>query len=72
MNFINVLPNFAPSKRYYYLKIFEKQMKLLNVSPDFWVPHLIKNLSNNICKLVACKDKEIIKKYSLVHNILLP
>ena len=51
--------------------MFGRQMKLLNVPPDFWVSHLIGVLPNDICKLIAREDEEMFKNYSHIRNILL-
>lgn len=68
-----VLPIFVPEKddMSLFLTMFERQMKLLNVSPDFWVSHLIGILPNEICKLVAREDEATFKDYSHIRNILL-
>lgn len=68
-----VLPTFIPDKddMSLFLTMFERQMKLLNVSTDLWVSYLIGVLPTEIGKLIAREPEEKFKDYAYIRTILL-
>ncbi|CAL1262124.1 unnamed protein product [Larinioides sclopetarius] len=54
-----------------FLTMFERHMKLLNVSADYWVSYLIGVLPSDVGKLIAREPEEMFKNYTHVRTILL-
>ena len=69
----SVLPTFVPDKddMSIFLVTFERQMKLLNVSKDMWVSHLIGVLPSDVAKLIAREPEEMFGNYPHIRNVLL-
>ncbi|GFU10967.1 uncharacterized protein TNCV_2934531 [Trichonephila clavipes] len=53
------------------LTLFERQMKLLDLGKDLWVPYLIGALPSEITSLIACEPEEKLRDYSHIRGMLL-
>ncbi|GFU75146.1 SCAN box domain-containing protein [Trichonephila clavipes] len=51
--------------------MFERRMKLPNVTADFWVSHLTPLLPSDIGRLIAREPEEMLRNYAHIRNILL-
>ncbi|GFR15389.1 uncharacterized protein TNCT_462271 [Trichonephila clavata] len=47
-----------------FLTLFERQMKLLNLGKDLWVPYLIGSLPSDVTSLIAREPEEKCRDYS--------
>ncbi|GFS76735.1 uncharacterized protein TNCV_1622931 [Trichonephila clavipes] len=54
-----------------FLTLFERQMKLLNLVEDLWVPYLIGALPSDITSLIAREPEEKCRDYSHIRGMLL-
>ncbi|GFT56009.1 uncharacterized protein TNCV_3116951 [Trichonephila clavipes] len=54
-----------------FLTLFERQMKLLDLGKDLWVPYLIGALPSEITSLIAREPEEILRDYSHIREMLL-
>ncbi|GFY45452.1 SCAN box domain-containing protein [Trichonephila inaurata madagascariensis] len=68
-----VSPTFTPDKDdiSLFLRMFERQMKLLSVPSDFWISHLIGVIPSDISRLIARGPEEMFRNYTHIRNILL-
>ncbi|GFU68323.1 uncharacterized protein TNCV_834501 [Trichonephila clavipes] len=54
-----------------FLTLFERQMKLLDLSEDLWVPYLIGALPSDVTFLIAHEPEEKCRDYSHIRGMLL-
>ncbi|GFY03919.1 transposon Tf2-8 polyprotein [Trichonephila clavipes] len=54
-----------------FLTLFERQMKLLDLGEDLWVPYLIGALPNDATSLIAREPEEKCRDYSHIRGMLL-
>ncbi|GFU99737.1 uncharacterized protein TNCV_2108381 [Trichonephila clavipes] len=54
-----------------FLTLFERQMKLLDLSEDLWVPYLIGVLPSDVTSLIAREPEEKCRDYSHIRGMLL-
>ncbi|GFY14758.1 uncharacterized protein TNCV_648011 [Trichonephila clavipes] len=54
-----------------FLTLFERQMKLLDLGEDLWVPYLIDALPSDVISFIACEPEEKCKDYSCIRGMLL-
>ncbi|GFW39625.1 hypothetical protein TNCV_3187961 [Trichonephila clavipes] len=54
-----------------FLTLFERQMKLLDLGEDLWVPYLIGALPNDVTSLIAREPEEKCRDYSHIRGMLL-
>ncbi|GFV70259.1 retrovirus-related Pol polyprotein from transposon 17.6 [Trichonephila clavipes] len=68
-----LLPTFNPEvdNMDLFLTLFERQMKLLNLGEDLWVPYLIVALPSDVTSLIAREPEEKCRNYSHIRGMLL-
>ncbi|GFX83127.1 uncharacterized protein TNCV_4987211 [Trichonephila clavipes] len=68
-----LLPTFNPEvdNMYLFLTLFERQMKLLDLGEDLWVPYLIGALPSDVTSLTAREPEEKCRDYSHIRGMLL-
>ncbi|GFW92231.1 uncharacterized protein TNCV_3541171 [Trichonephila clavipes] len=68
-----LLPTFNPEvdNMDLFLTLFERQMKLLDLGLDLWVPYLIGALPSDVTSLIAREPEEKCRDYSHIRGILL-
>ncbi|GFX70860.1 uncharacterized protein TNCV_1338221 [Trichonephila clavipes] len=54
-----------------FLTLFERQMKLLDLGEDLWVPYLIGDLPSDVTSLIAHDPEEKCRDYSHIRGMLL-
>ncbi|GFU76714.1 uncharacterized protein TNCV_2648571 [Trichonephila clavipes] len=54
-----------------FLTLFKRQMKLLDLGEDLWVPYLIGALPSDVTSLIAREPEEKCRDYSLIRGMLL-
>ncbi|GFU40077.1 uncharacterized protein TNCV_5016051 [Trichonephila clavipes] len=54
-----------------FLTLFERQMKLLDLGEDLWVPYLIGALPSDVTSLIAREPEEKCRDYSHIRGMLL-
>ncbi|GFX95519.1 uncharacterized protein TNCV_4825341 [Trichonephila clavipes] len=54
-----------------FLTLFERQMKLLDLGEDLWVPYLIGTLPSDVTSLIAREPEEKCRDYSHIRGMLL-
>ncbi|GFX06074.1 uncharacterized protein TNCV_446491 [Trichonephila clavipes] len=54
-----------------FLTLFERQMKLLDLGEDLWVPYLIGALPSDVASLIAREPEEKCRDYSHIRGMLL-
>ncbi|GFV07380.1 uncharacterized protein TNCV_1765411 [Trichonephila clavipes] len=54
-----------------FLTLFERQMKLLDLGENMWVPYLIGALPSDVTSLIAREPEEKFKDYSHIRGMLL-
>ncbi|GFW61443.1 uncharacterized protein TNCV_346911 [Trichonephila clavipes] len=54
-----------------FLTLFERQMKLLDIGEDLWVPYPIGALPNDVTSLIAREPEEKCRDYSHIRGMLL-
>ncbi|GFU48508.1 uncharacterized protein TNCV_1398121 [Trichonephila clavipes] len=54
-----------------FLTLFERQMKLLDLGEDLWVPYLIGALPSDVTSLIAREPEEKCRNYSHIRGMLL-
>ncbi|GFW96391.1 uncharacterized protein TNCV_2294631 [Trichonephila clavipes] len=54
-----------------FLTLFERQMKLLDLGEDLWVPYLIGALPNDVTSLIVREPEEKCRDYSHIRGMLL-
>ncbi|GFU99131.1 uncharacterized protein TNCV_1228451 [Trichonephila clavipes] len=54
-----------------FLTLFERQMKLLDIGEDLWVPYLIGALPSDVTSLIAREPEEKCRDYSHIRGTLL-
>ncbi|GFX17739.1 uncharacterized protein TNCV_475391 [Trichonephila clavipes] len=54
-----------------FLTSFERQMKLLDLGKDLWVPYLIGSLPSDVTSLIAREPEEKCRDYSHIRGMLL-
>ncbi|GFY24527.1 uncharacterized protein TNCV_1015731 [Trichonephila clavipes] len=68
-----LLPTFNPEvdNMDLFLTLFERQMKLLDLGEDLWVPYLIGALPSDVTSLIASEPEEKCRDYSHIRGMLL-
>ncbi|GFV74879.1 uncharacterized protein TNCV_1041171 [Trichonephila clavipes] len=68
-----LLPTFNPEvdNMNLFLTLFERQMKLLDLGEDLWVPYLIGALTSDVTSLIARESEEKCRDYSHIRGMLL-
>ncbi|GFX11262.1 uncharacterized protein TNCV_4786541 [Trichonephila clavipes] len=68
-----LLPTFNPEvdNMDLFLTLFERQMKLLDLGEDLWVPYLIGALPSDVTSLIAREPEEKCRDYSHIRGMLL-
>ncbi|GFU76717.1 transposon Tf2-9 polyprotein [Trichonephila clavipes] len=68
-----LLPTFNPEvdNMDLFLTLFERQMKLLDLGEDLWVPYLISALPSDVTSLIAREPEEKCRDYSHIRGMLL-
>ncbi|GFX42516.1 hypothetical protein TNCV_1520791 [Trichonephila clavipes] len=68
-----LLPTFNPEvdNMDLFLTLFERQMKLLDLGEDLWVPYLIGALPSDVASLIAREPEEKCRDYSHIRGMLL-
>ncbi|GFW83128.1 uncharacterized protein TNCV_3236761 [Trichonephila clavipes] len=56
---------------YLFLTLFERQMKLLDLGEDLWIPYLIGALPSDVTSLIAREPEEKCMDYSHIRGMLL-
>ncbi|GFW99324.1 uncharacterized protein TNCV_3981481 [Trichonephila clavipes] len=54
-----------------FLTLFERQMKLLDLGEDLWVPYLIGALPSDVTSLIAREPEDKCRDYSHIRGMLL-
>ncbi|GFV62466.1 uncharacterized protein TNCV_630451 [Trichonephila clavipes] len=70
---IKLLPTFNPEvdNMDLFLTVFKREMKLLDLGEDLWVPYLIGALPSDVTSLIAREPEEKCRDYSHIRGILL-
>ncbi|GFU51087.1 uncharacterized protein TNCV_1934861 [Trichonephila clavipes] len=73
IEFKKLLPTFNPEvdNMDLFLTLFERQMKLLDLGEDLWVPYLIGALPSDVNSLIAREPEEKCRDYSHIRGMLL-
>ncbi|GFW93655.1 uncharacterized protein TNCV_4541841 [Trichonephila clavipes] len=73
IKFKKLLPTFNPEvdNMDLFLALFERQMKLLDLGEDLWVPYLIGALPSDVTSLIAREPEEKCRDYSHIRGMLL-
>ncbi|GFV84073.1 uncharacterized protein TNCV_3037351 [Trichonephila clavipes] len=68
-----LLPTFNPEvdNMDLFLTLFERQMKILDLGEDLWVPYLISALPSDVTSLIAREPEEKCRDYSHIQGMLL-
>ncbi|GFY16472.1 uncharacterized protein TNCV_735011 [Trichonephila clavipes] len=68
-----LMPTFNPEvdNMDLFLTLFERQMKLLDLGEDLWVPYLIGALPSDVTSLIAREPEEKCRDYSHIRGMLL-
>ncbi|GFW96979.1 uncharacterized protein TNCV_4801921 [Trichonephila clavipes] len=68
-----LLPTFNPEvdNMDLFLTLFERQMKLLDLGEDLWLPYLIGALPSDVTSLIAREPQEKCRNYSHIRGMLL-
>ncbi|GFY11835.1 uncharacterized protein TNCV_4973351 [Trichonephila clavipes] len=68
-----LLPTFNPEidNMDLFLTLFERQMKLLDLGEDLWVPYLIGALPSDVTSLIAREPEEKCRDYCHIRGMLL-
>ncbi|GFY18331.1 uncharacterized protein TNCV_2047371 [Trichonephila clavipes] len=68
-----MLPTFNPEvdNMDLFLTLFERQLKLLDLGEDLWVPYLIGALPSDVTSLIAHEPEEKCRDYSHIQGMLL-
>ncbi|GFT37042.1 uncharacterized protein TNCV_175601 [Trichonephila clavipes] len=68
-----LLPTFNPEvdNMDLFLSLFERQMKLLDLGEDLWIPYLIGALLSDVTSLIALEPEKKCRDYSHIRGMLL-